>query len=349
MIYLVGWAITYSVLFIQTSTRYKGPALIFGVILLYASLAFFRGTVGTDTGTYGNMFASYPPSTWNGQEPGFIALAIALKALFQDTTLAVRAVALVFFFLTAVYIKRSDQNEKFFFLAYVLPLTGYQHSMNIIRDGLATIIILLAVQAWRKGFFKRASLTGISAIFFHYSALVSLSYLALSQRPWLRVMSVVYMVALVTFSTLAFLAVEFYFVQKALLYAPTEEAKGGSQIVASLFGLFRVSIVLGALLFCKLPTGEKLKLIILGEIFLLTAAFISQFSYAGIRLYMVISIVCPLSILASYSRLGLNFDGKLKAGLIASSLLGAAAAFRGFLNTEGRTVHAFLPYDTWLF
>ena len=119
MIYLVGLAIIYSALFVQATTRYKGPVLIFGVILFFASLAFFRGTVGTDTGTYGLAFSRYLDSAWSGQEPGFIALAIALKALFQDATLAVRAVALVFFFLTAVYIKRADQNEKFFFLAYV--------------------------------------------------------------------------------------------------------------------------------------------------------------------------------------------------------------------------------------
>ena len=118
--------------------------------------------------------------------------------------------------------------------------------------------------------------------------------------------------------------------------------------MASLFGFFRVSIILGVLLFGKLPTGEKLKLIVLGELFLLTAAFISQYSYAGIRLYLLVSIVCPLSIVASYSRLGLKFERSLKAALIASSLLGAAAAYKGFLNTKGQNLHAFLPYDTWL-
>jgi hypothetical protein len=349
MIYLVGWAAAYSVLFIQATTRYKGPVLIFGVILFFASAAFFRGTVGTDTGTYGIAFSRYLDSAWSGQEPGFLALGVTLTALFQDATIAVRAVALVFFFLAAVYIKRANQNERFFFLAYVLPLMGYQYSMNIIRDGLATIIVMLAVQAFRKGFSKRAFLTGISAIFFHYSALFSLSYIAISQRPWLKFLSIAYMLGLLVFSALAFLIAELYFVQKALLYAPAEEAKGGSQIVSSLFGFCRVSIILGVLFFGKLPTGEKLKLIVLGELFLLTAALISQYSYAGVRLYLLISIVCPLSIVASYSRLGLNFERSLKAALIASSLLGAAAAFKGFINTEGQNLHAFLPYDTWLF
>jgi|TARA_B110000914_G_scaffold223044_1_gene237729 hypothetical protein len=348
MIYLAGWAAAYSVLFVQAITRYKGPVLIFGVILFFASIAFFRGTVGTDTGTYGVAFSRYLDSAWNGQEPGFIVLGAALTALFQDATLAVRAVALVFFFLAAVYIKRADQNEKFFFLAYVLPLMGYQYSMNIIRDGLATIIVILAVQAFRKGSFKRAFFTGIPAIFFHYSSLFSLSYIAISQRPWLRFLSVAYTLGLLVFSTLAFLVAELYFVEKALLYAPEAEAKGSSQVVASLFGFFRVSIILGVLLFGKLPTGEKLKLIVLGELFLLTAAFVSQYSYAGIRLYLLVSIVCPLSILASYSRLGLKFERGLKAALIASSLLGAAAAYKGFLSTKGQNLHAFLPYDTWL-
>ena len=133
MIYLVGWAAAYSVLFVQATTRYKGPVLIFGVILFFASAAFFRGTVGTDTGTYGVAFSRYLDSAWSGQEPGFLALGAALTALFQDATIAVRAVALVFFFLAAVYIKRGRPKRAILFscvciAAYGLPIQHEYHS-----------------------------------------------------------------------------------------------------------------------------------------------------------------------------------------------------------------------------
>jgi len=220
--------------------------------------------------------------------------------------------------------------------------------MNIIRDGLAAIIIMLAVQAIRKGTLKRVVWRAVPAILFHYAALFSISYIIISQRPWLRFMSVLAMLGFLFFSVAAFLAAELYFLQKAVLYAPGE-AKGTLGGLFSLFGVFRVSIMLGVLLFGKLPAADKFKLVILGEIFLVTAAFISQYSYAGIRLYLIVSLVCPLSILASYSRLGFKFERSLKAVLIASSLLGAAASYNGFLATEGQGTNSFLPYETWLF
>jgi hypothetical protein len=344
MIYLAGWAAIYCLFLVQAGTRYRGPILIVGLLFYFSAVAFFRGDIGTDTGTYESIFRTITGTyyVWNGLEPGFVILGMALIAILQDIDLAVRAVALVIFSIMAVFVIRGDRNERFLCLAYVLPLSAYYYSMNTLREGIAACILLLAVQAIRKGTLKRVFWTGFPAILFHYSALFSVSYIVISQRPWLKFGSVLGMLALLVLSGTGYLLAEVWFSGKAAMYAPTDE-KGGEYFLSSIFGITRVSIILVVLLFGKLPAAEKFRLIFLGELFLLIAGVLAQYSYAGIRLYGIVSLVCPLSILASYSRLGLNFERSLKAVFIASSLIGAFAAYWGFNATR-----AWLPYYTWL-
>jgi hypothetical protein len=349
MIYLIGWVATYCVVLIQETIRYRGLVLTLGILLYFTVVAFFRGSVGTDTGTYEIIFRGYSDGyEWNGQEPGFVLLGINLIAIFQDTDIAVRACALVFFFLLAVFLIRGDRNELFHCLAYFLPVFAYSYSMNVLRIGLAACIILLATQAIRKGSLMRVFFTGLPGVLLHYSALFSVSYIIMTQRPWLKFLSVLGMLALLVLSAVGFLLVETYLMDKAELYEANTEM-GASRIIPSIFGVFRISIILIVLLFGKLPAADKFKLFMLGELVVLAAAIISNYTYAGIRLYDIASLVCPLSILASYSRLGLDFENSLKAVFIASGLLGVAASYRGYLVTAGTSKNSFLPYDTWLF
>jgi hypothetical protein len=348
MIYLVGWAAIYCVVFIQETMRYRGPVLTLGVLLYLTAVAFFRGSVGTDTGTYEGIFRGFSAGyEWDGMEPGFVLLGMTLIAIFQDTDIAVRACALVFFFLLAVFIIRGDRNERFLCLAYVLPYSAYGYSMNGLREGLAVSILMLAIQAIRKGSAKRVLFAGFPAILIHYSALLSISYIMITQRPWLRFLSFLGMLALLFLAAASYFLAETYISLKAGGYTPRPET-GASRIIPSIFGFFRVSIIFIVLLFGKLPTADKFRLIMLGELTLVVVCIMSNYSFAGIRLYNLLSLVAPLSILASYSRLDLNFEKSLKVVFIASSLLGAAASYRGYLDTAGLST-SFLPYSTWLF
>jgi len=349
MVYLLGWALIYGVVAVQLATRYRGLALILGILPYFAALAFLRGDVGTDTFTYELMFREFDGRNyeWNGIEPGFIALAATLMAIIPDADLAVRACALVFFSLLALVIIRGDENERFFCIAYFLPITAYSYSMNVLRVGFAALILVLATQEIRKGSLKRLFLAGLPSVLFHYTSLFGLSYLMISQRPWLKFSSVVSMLLLLLLSIAVFFVAEVYLLGKIGDYAP-QAGERYSTILTSIFVVCRVSLVFVVLLFTKLPAAEKFRLIVLVELFLVTAGLLSQYSYAGLRVFALISFLGPLSILASYSRLGLNFEGKLKIAFIASSLIGAAGTYYGFLNAAGRQITPFLPYETWL-
>ena len=51
MVYFFGWVLIYCLVLVQETTRYRGAALILGILPYFAALAFFRGDVGTDTGS----------------------------------------------------------------------------------------------------------------------------------------------------------------------------------------------------------------------------------------------------------------------------------------------------------
>jgi hypothetical protein len=348
MIYLVGWATLYSVVAIQAATRYRGLVLIFCLVLPYfAAVAFFRGDVGTDTQNYQFMFANFADDfKWEGEEPGFVLLALALIALFSDGDLAVRACALVFFFLVGVFLFRGDKNERFFCLVYFLPATAYLYSMNVLRLGLASVILLLATQAIREGSVKRVFFAGIPAIFFHYSALFSVSYLMASQRPWLNFYSIMSIFALLLLSLGLYLSAEVYLLDKAIMYAPGVSDKGIGPTSGVLI-ILRLTLILSVLAFGKLSAADKIRLIVLGVGFLLISWIIAQYSYAGVRLFSLVEIVCPLSILASYSRRGLDFERNLKSVFVLAGLMAAANTYLGFLNTSDMQAMPFLPYETW--
>ena len=350
MVYLVGWAaIVYCIVLIQeTCALSRAPINFRCYSLFYCSRLLQRKRWNRYWVLMNTYFALFADGyQWNRLEPGFVLLGTTLIAIFQDTDIAVRALALVFFFLLAVFIIRGDRNERFFCLAYVLPYSGYSYSMNGLREGLSISILMLAIQAIRKGSAKRIFVAGFPAILIHYSSLLSISYLMITQRPWLRFLSALGMLALLLLSGAVYFLAETFITLKQEAYTPSS-GTDASRIIPSLFGFFRVSIILIILLFGKLPTADKVKLIMLGELAIAAACILSNYSFAGVRLYNILSLIIPLSILASYSRLDLNFEKSLKAVLIASSLLGAAGTYRGFVEGAGKST-SFLPYSTWLF
>ena len=121
--------------------------------------------------------------------------------------------------------------------------------MNIVRSGLALGILMLVIQATKKSSAKRILFTGLPAILLHYSALFSLSYIVITQRPWLKLSSILGMLTLLLLSGGAYLLAETYFLVKAGLYQPVT-GSGPSRIIPSIFGVFRISIILIVLLFC---------------------------------------------------------------------------------------------------
>lgn len=342
MVYIIGWALCFYCVFLQEITRYRGRLFLILLLMYFSAVAFFRGSVGTDTANYELMLENFIlPFSWGGQEPGFVLLSLALMALSSSLEVAVRAISLVFFLLFAVFVARSNNNERYMLMAYVLPSFGYQYSMNGLRIGLASAILLLAVQRLRLKGPGPALGVGLSSLLFHYSTSFSASFLFVSQRPWLRLSSFIGIVFLMIVFSGIFFIVDFYFMDKLTAYqemqAPSAFSGLSKIIVIILF-------IIGGIV-SGLPKNEKIKIVFLGGLFVFLGWVLTLHSYAGIRLLDLLSFALPLSLLASYSRLGRDFCLSIKLSIFVAGLATAIWTYRGFLLSYGEGKSPFLPYE----
>jgi hypothetical protein len=345
MVYPAGWAAIYFALILHSLTGYRGRFFVFVLLGYFAVLAFLRGNVGTDTASYERMLASFVGGyAWDGREPGFIALGVLLESMAPTTEFAVRAIALVFFALLAVFVIKSNRNERFLLLAYVFPAFAYQYSMNALRIGLASAVLLLALQSLRQRGGASALRVGLTATLFHYSTAFSVLYLVISQRPWMRVYSTFGMLGLLVLFSGGFLLADFYFMEKMSAY----EAMQAPGPFSGLSKILPVLLILVGVGFGILPPIEKAKLTVLGISFLFVGWLITQFSYAGLRLIDLVAFVAPLSVLATYARLGLEFDLRLRCAIVLAGAISAAGVYRGFLLGRGEGITPFLPYEIGL-
>lgn len=136
MIYLAGWAgMFFSSFFVS---RKLGRRLVYVLLLFLMFVSFFRGMVGTDTANYISIFKNIAIQEPVGfSEIGFIYLSKVLLTLTPDPELAVKSVSVVFYLLLGLFFYRSDENESFLFVSYLLPVFAYSYSMNGLRIGVA--------------------------------------------------------------------------------------------------------------------------------------------------------------------------------------------------------------------
>lgn len=332
----------FSFLLIQALSRYRGRIFIFIMLFVFAVIAFFRGSVGTDTANYELMLGGFTENyIWDGREPGFVLLSWFLVSMFPSVELAVRAIALIFFGLLAWFVVRSDQNERFLLMAYLLPAFAYQYSMNGLRIGIASVVMLLAIQTLRRKGEKSAFITGLLALLFHYTSVFSLLFVAVSQRSWFRFSNCVPVFAVFIIFGLGLVFLDIYIIEKVEVYKEMQAPGMGS----GLSKVVPVFLILVGLLLGNLPGLLKFKLFILSFVSVSAAWFLAQYSYAGLRVLDLLSFSVPLSVLATYSRMQLNFDLFTKLTMVAAGLVSAAGVFRGFLLSHGEGKSPFLPYE----
>lgn len=346
MVYLLGWAGCLLVLMISSLTRYRGHFFVFILLFFFLGVAFLRGAVGTDTANYERMLTDFIDVyyAWTGREPGFVALGWLLATLAPTIEIGVRLISVVFFALIAFFVVRSDKNEFFLLLAYILPTFAYQYSMNALRIGLASAFILLMVQEIRLKGMKAAFKFGIFAALFHYTILLSIVILLLSQQPWGRLSTVLKNIVLLTLLSLGLLSVDFYVADKIEIYASGDYSKPSA--LSGLSILVPNIVILIGILLSYFPQTEKIKLFLLFLLIFGLGMIITQFTYAGLRILNLGGFIMPLCVLASYSRLGLKFDFKFKFLLLVAGLLSAIGVYRGFLIGHGEGPTPFLPYKT---
>ena len=299
MIYLLGWFTLYLSWFVQSATRYRGRFFLLFCLLVFGGISFFRADVGTDTASYESMFLDFINEyQWNGLEPAFVLLALFLSGVMPSVEIAVRAVSLVFFGFLVWFLYRSDNNERILLLLYLLPVFAYQYSMNTLRAGLAFSFILLATQELRQGKEKSAIIFGLSGVFFHYSAIISIIYIFLSIRSWFKFLNIFWAAIILMLVGTAYIFNQDYFLSKFALY--TEYVAPSP--LSGLSIVFPLALILVGVLFGRLPKKEKIKLFFLGFLGISSSWLLIRFSYAGLRFLDLFAYAVPLSVLMAYAR-----------------------------------------------
>lgn len=346
MIYLVGWGFLYLAIVISALTRYRGKVLLALALLFIAVIAIFRGDVGTDTANYEQMLLSFVSQEgWQGIEPGFFAMGWVLIKSFGSAEVAVRAISLTFFFCLFIFLFRADRNELFFLIVYILPAFAYQYSMNGLRIGIASAILMLAVQeVRRRGYFSGLAVA-LSTLLFHYSVFFSLFFIYISQRRWIKLSTSLLLIIAAAFAVSFFYANAEYFSYKISFYETTQSPN----FLSGLSKVMVIFVIIFGVAMSGISIDEKIKIIIPG--ILLTVVFwgITSFTYAGLRILDLISFALPVSLLATYSRLGLLFDRSVRVALFFGGLISAAGVYRGFLLDFGQGPTPFLPYHFFNF
>jgi len=345
MIYLLGWFTLYLSWFVQSATRYRGRFFLLFCLLVFGGISFFRADVGTDTASYESMFLDFINEyQWNGREPAFDLLALFLSGVMPSVEIAVRAVSLVFFGFLVWFLYRSDNNERILLLLYLLPVFAYQYSMNTLRAGLAFSFILLATQELRQGKEKSAIIFGLSGVFFHYSAIISITYIFLSIRSWFKFLNIFWAAIILMLVGTAYIFNQDYFLSKFALY--TEYVAPSP--LSGLSIVFPLALILVGVLFGRLPKKEKIKLFVLGFLGISSSWLLIRFSYAGLRFLDLFAYAVPLSVLMAYARCRLSFDRVLIGSLFLAGVLSSAAAYYRFTADYTVGSSPWLPYQTWL-
>lgn len=341
MVYIFGWiGMLFSALLLPV--RGGGRAFTYFVLFYCLFIAFFRSYSGTDTANY----ISILDSMLEGKgvafgEPAFKLLSFFLIYLFNDAELAVRSISLVFFTLLALYFYRSNKNEAYLFVAYIMPTFAYSYSMNGLRIGVAAAFFLLAIKAINK---KGINTYSVGCLFlsflFHFSAIILPIIYFMYKVKWLKISFLIQLTLLFIILLIVFVVNIDYISGKILLYSGYNAPSiySGARVIIPLL------LIIMVLPFGRLPNEEKQKIIFFSIILLLISIVLTQFSYAGLRALDLLSLVIPVVILMAYNERRLEFDLYIKIAFLVSAALAAAATYMGFINEYGTGGSPFLPY-----
>lgn len=147
------------------------------IIIFLTLFAAIRGTIGADTAAYRWAFVDFNPSNassqeWTQFEPMFMATIWTVKLFSSDPQLLIITVALIQGWL--LYIATKNQPEAPLILLYYTTIFYLQNHFNIIRAGIATLLIIICHQ--RLADSKTNIHIFIIACLFHYSALLLLPF-----------------------------------------------------------------------------------------------------------------------------------------------------------------------------
>lgn len=344
MIYLLGWALNYYCFATVSLLGSRWRVLASVTVVFLGGVAALRGPVGTDTVPIYEFMAAHLETYHT--EPGFRLLLYILMQISGSPVLAVRGVAVVFTLLLLLFVRKADKDELFYLTAFFIPTFFYSHSMNGLRIGIALVILLLALQYWRRGRLRRGIVVALLSITFHYSAVVVLLYVWLvgtnlkNKRNLLLALTVV--PALLALSAMN----NAYFSAKFELYA-----ESGYSAPTGISGLSDVAMVAAILIlvpFFRLPKTVKFRVVWSALLFVVIFWGVARFSYAGLRLLELLSYALPFALMLVYAKYQAGLDRRAQWALVLAGIAGMLGMYRNMLleRTFFDSVSPFLPYKT---
>jgi hypothetical protein len=329
------------------------------LLLLFSPLVLVVVLRYSGTDTYGvyevALWHTFRTGLPTGFEAGFDALARSLLGLTGSPVWAVRGVGVLFGFLLALFLARSDPLERrFFFLLYV-PAFFFPYGMNALRAGLALALLLLAWQEMRRG--RAVPALGLAALapLFHISALVAVGLLAVGEL-WRWGRKGLLALGLLALLGLSLLALEGdRLVEKVHLYlGPGGEEGGPSVLTPEAPGASRtlmVGLVLGGLLLTPIPLPKRLLAVaLLGGATVLFQGAAYMAGFAGVRLLELAAFATPLVALRLAEGLSERELRGLTLALVLAGGLGGAFNQKNFWEDWGGrqtgTLTPFIPYRT---
>ena len=342
MVYIIGWLSMFVSAFFVS--KKLGRFLSYSVLFYCAFIAFFRADVGTDTAAYINIVKMYKDL---GVSPfgeiGFEILLKIISFIVADPVFTVKSVSIVFFGLLCIYLLKSNINERFFIVAYVLPMFAYAYSMNALRIGIAAAIFLLITQRInRQGFTRRNLLLSLFPAVFHYSALFYpvVFYTVLNRFLSKKLISMLSVFLLLI--VFIFIGFSEYFLSKLELYSDYSKpsAFSGLRVVIPLL------VVLSGFALGAISWKYKFKLIVSSFLLIIFSITLVQFSYAGLRFLDLLLLLVPTMVLYQYNKANRLFDRSIKLSFLLAAFVFSIGTYIGFLAEYGVGGSPFLPYRT---
>jgi len=344
LVYIIGWCGMFGTAVYWLTTGRISRASLYCIVVYCCLLACLRGNTGTDTEMYQNIFTAVQLGNieWT-VESGFVLVAQLIMDAGFSPEATVRGISVVFFALIAVYATRATVAETWILLTFILPVFAYQYSMNGLRIGLASALLLLCTQEIRRGRSSFTLLWLIAPVAIHLSTFVSGVYLAATRLARSGLGAVVASVLAAASMLVLWHAAGSYLLDKQAVY----EAMASPSEVSGVGRVIVIGVLIVGVSVSSLARVEK-ALIVLPAILLTAVAwFIARSSFAGLRFLDLISFVLPLAACIALESRPFFSEKKLVAAVFIAGVIGATATARNFATEAGEGDSPFVPYQLW--
>lgn len=262
--------------------------IVYGLVFVLTAFAALRGYVGTDTSAYHSMFEDYASESIVDLvrivEPVF-AILLVITGWFSDSSFAfVFSISILQGIILFFILGRCESPAMF--LAIYTSTFFVNFHFNILRGGVAALLLLVAIHYLISGTQKKFYLAGTMSILSHYSSLLFFLPMTVVDRSWKAGLLV-----LLLSTTIAF-GLVYYFVNDARLlqyinYSLLFDSDEGVRYGSGLIALF----ILYAILYYFTVSRENFSVLTLLLLTWYVIRFLSNYILFIDRLEVVINLI----------------------------------------------------------